>query len=98
MRQTNCKTCFDSGPVEQRRAVEVGEIGCIHDELTVPTTETHRERRLMARTKLLLRWLRGAGSGVVVVSFAVVVPAQQPQVVEVGGAAAGPVHDVVALT
>ena len=33
--------------------------------------------------------------GVVVVGFAVVVPAEKLQIVEVGGAAAGPVHAVV---
>ena len=39
--------------------------------------------------------LRGAGLGVVVVSVAVVVPAQELEVFEVGGAAACPVHDVM---
>jgi len=45
LRQTVCKTRFDSGPLEERGAVEVSEIGCIHDRLTLPATETHRELR-----------------------------------------------------
>jgi hypothetical protein len=36
--------------------------------------------------------------GVVVVSFAVVVPTQQLQILEIGRAAARPVHDVMCLT
>ena len=39
--------------------------------------------------------LRGAGLGVVVVGLAVMMPAQELEVVEVGGAAAGPVHTMV---
>ncbi len=39
----------------------------------------------------------GAGLGVVPVLLAVVVPAEELEVVEVGGAAAGPVRDVVGL-